>query len=120
MVSNKQNQSGRAVAAPCGGGLLGWLTGLLGSSTPTYAGSGQPAATGGWGFFGGTPTYKVAPPEPVPEPVPATPCECEPKDDAPAETLDGELLRPIAIIVRREPSASREGDDGRGADDVAG
>jgi hypothetical protein len=50
--------------APCNGGLLGWLFGLLSVPTPTYQGqAAKPAQRGGM-FGGSTPTYRQAPTAP--------------------------------------------------------
>lgn len=105
MASNQQNQRDHAVAAPCGTGIFGWLQSLFGSSTPIYRGTGQPVSRCGWSFFGGTPVYRAAPTK-VPEPSTASGGACEPEQGEPATT---EVLRPVAIIVRREPSGSADG-----------
>ena len=85
-------------------GVLGWIASLFGSSTPTYVGDGQPAAScgGGWSLFGNAPAYVVAPAEPAPVPVPTAgvqPPSCPP--DASDGAEDG-VMRPVAIIIRRE------------------
>ena len=110
MASNTQNQSGHAVVAPCGSGLFGWLLGLVGSNTPVYTGAGQPAARCGWSFFGGTPVYRAAPP-PSDGGTPPSSGDGKPTQGAPDGT---EMLRPIAIVVRREPATRSEGADGAG------
>jgi hypothetical protein len=54
--------------APCRGGLLGWLWSLFGSTTPAYAGEGQPSQGRGWcDAVSTTPTYQSAPKEPPPK-----------------------------------------------------
>ncbi|MCA9676978.1 MAG: hypothetical protein H6708_22315 [Kofleriaceae bacterium] len=108
MASNQQNQSAPVAVASCVSGLLGWVRGLFGPGTPTYAGRGQPtAARCGWSLFGNAPTYQVAPPEQVVPQVPAVGATDpqRPTADA-AEEL---VVHPIAIVIRREPSPPGDG-----------
>jgi hypothetical protein len=73
-------------AVPCRNGILGWLWSLMGSTTPTYSGTGQPAPGRGWcGWFSTTPTYQVGTREPPP------------KDDD-DQTQQGT----VNIVIRRE------------------
>lgn len=91
-------------------GMLGWLTGLFGASTPRYAGEGHRAAPSSGGLFGGTPVYRLAPsltatPGAVPAPAPASPSGAPDEGDL----HDGATwLRPVAVIVRRESVATCE------------
>lgn len=56
------------VAVPCRNGILSWLWSLLGSTTPAYSGTGQPAPGRGWcGWFSTTPSYETAKPGPEPK-----------------------------------------------------
>jgi len=74
-------------AVTCRNGILGWLWSLLGSNTPAYSGSGQPAAGRSWcGWFSTTPVYQTVKSEP------------EPKSD------DGNQapLGTVAIVIRSE------------------
>lgn len=74
-------------AVTCRNGILGWLWSLLGSSTPAYSGTGQPAPGRGWcGWFSTTPSYQTAPTEPVPT--------SDDADQAPQGTVN--------IVIRRE------------------
>lgn len=97
MATTTPAQPVGTVAAPCRGGLFGWLWSLFGSNTPAYAGTGQPAPGAAWRGWGATtPTYQVAPVEP-PAPV-------ESGGDVPAQGSDDGALEAgaIAIVIRRE------------------
>ena len=84
-------------------GVLGWIAILFGSSTPTYVGDGQPAAScgGGWSLFGNAPAYVVAPAEPAPVPVPtagAQPPSCPPDAGNGAVTVTANANRELLDI----------------------
>lgn len=85
------------VAAPCRGGLLGWLWSLIGSNTPAYVGKGQPAPESAWcGWGSTTPTYQVAPVEP---PAPVEIGGDQPEQGSGVGAIEQGA---IAIVIRRE------------------
>ncbi len=59
--------------APCDGGPLAWLFGLLSVPTPTYKGQGTKQRQRGGMLGGSTPSYRQAPPKPQQQ-TPAPTC----------------------------------------------
>ncbi len=100
MASNLPASPIGTVAAPCRAGLLGWLWSLIGSNTPAYTGTGQPAPEQGWcGWMSTVPTYRVAPVEPAPTSAPPD------SDGDQIEQGSGDgvhLSGTIAIVIRHD------------------
>ena len=92
-------------AADNGGGLLGALGLFFGSSsTPAYAGSGQPQNSGSGSLLGNaTPAYQPAPPPATTQPPPAATAACAPCPPCPPVDLDPFGSGPIAIVIQRDP-----------------
>ena len=89
--------------APCNGGLLGWLFGLLSAPTPAYKGQGAEQRQSGGMFGGSTPIYRPAPTKPqqqvtVPtcSDVVAVPVELPPTEPG------GDPRNVTIVLTRRE------------------
>jgi len=101
--------AGQAQPAPQRQGLLGGLFG--GAVTPPYAGGGQqPPSSGSGGWWGcDGPAYQPAPPPPPPEPPPEPPVPSEPPPEPEAPEEPEHGLVPVRIIVLEGDTRSRAG-----------
>lgn len=87
------------------GGVLGFLSGLLGGTgSPTYVGAGQPVRNSGFGLrlFGANPTYMQPPVEPATMPVASAAVESGDKPEAKRTT--------VTIIVESDSDAPEAGE----------
>lgn len=105
--STPRYQGPGASSARKSGGLLGFLSGLLGGTgTPTYVGGGQPSQTSGTGLrlFGGTPAYT----QPSAEPATSVTPTAAVSEEEPVENPEAKKTT-VTIIVQSAPEASGVG-----------